>query len=274
MLSLSLGRGTLLSLLLVGAASCAGGVDGVDIEQVPIGTTVDVLRDDGGVVRGTLAARDDSNVRLTVGQAGREIPRSDISGVLLVDGAEPTVLPAAAMFRVFTVAEGTVLVGRLDSTIGSDTSQVDDAVEVTLTEAVVVEGTEVLPAGSTLRGVVTAAESSGNVTGRASLAVRFSTVSVVGRDEGYPLSAGLSITAPSTKQADARKIGVPAAGGAIVGAIIGGKKGAGIGAIIGGGVGSAVVLTSSGPEVRLAGGTALSLTLEHAMTEIRVPIKR
>lgn len=249
-------------------------MEGVDLEQVPIGATVDVTRDDGGVVRGTLAARDDRNVRLTVGRAGREVPRSDISSVQLVDDVEPNVLPAAAMFREFTVPEGTTLEGRLESSIGSDTSAVNDAVEVTLTEAVVVQGTEVLPAGSTLRGVVTAAEPSGNVTGRAKLTVRFKTVSVADQDEGYPLSAGLSITSASTKQDDAKKIGIPAAGGAIVGAILGGKKGAGIGAVIGGGVGSAVVLTSSGPEVRLTGGTPLSLTLDEAMVDVRVPIKR
>ena len=265
---------TVLALLLVGAAGCASGVDGVDLEQVPIGTTVDVTREDGGVVRGALAARDDNNVRLTAGKSGREIPRDEISSVQLVDGAEPTVLPAAAMFREFTVLEGTVLEGRLDSSIGSDTSEVDDPVEVTLTEAVVVQGTEILPAGSTVRGVVTKAESAGNVSGRASLAVRFRSVSVPGRDESHPLSAGLSITSASTTQSDAKKIGLPAAGGAIVGAIIGGKKGAGIGAVIGGGVGSAVVLTSSGPEVRLPGGTALSMLLDQAMPDVRVPIKR
>lgn len=264
----------LLAFLLVGAAGCAGGVDGVDIEQVPIGTTVDVTRDDGGVVRGALAARDANNVRLNVGRTGREIPRDTISSVQLVDSVEPTVLPAAATFREFTVPEGTVLEGRLDSSIGSDTSQIDQPVEFTLTEAVVVQGTEVLPAGSTVRGVVTKAESAGNVSGRASLAVRFRSVSVEGRDGSHPLSAGLSITSPSTKQSDAKKIGIPAAGGAIVGAIIGGKKGAGIGAAIGGGVGSAVVLTSAGPEVRLPGGTALSFQLDQAMTDVRVPIKR
>jgi hypothetical protein len=264
-------RGTLLTLLFVGAAGCAVGLD---LEQVPIGTTVDVTRDDGGVVRGTLAARDDNNVRLTVGEAGREIPRSEISSVQLVDGAERTALPASATFREFTVPEGTVLTGRLDSSIASDTSSVDDPVEVTLTEAVVVQGTEVLPAGSTVRGVVTMARPAGNVSGRASLAVEFTSVSVAGVDGTYPLSAGLSVTSASTAASDAKKIGIPAAGGAIVGAIIGGKKGAGIGAVIGGGAGSAVVLTSSGPEVRLAGGTAVSFPLDHAMTDVRVPIRR
>ena len=41
--------------------------------------------------------------------------------------------------------------------------------------------------------------------------------------------------APATKKKDALTIGLPAAGGAVVGALVDGKKGAGIGAAVGGG---------------------------------------
>ncbi len=85
--------------------------------------------------------------------------------------------------------------------------------------------------------------------------------------------ARLQHTAPSTKGDDAKKIGIPAAGGAILGAILGGKKGAGIGAVIGGGAGTAVVLTTSGREVRLPRGTGLMVALDEAI-DVRVPIKR
>jgi hypothetical protein len=115
----------------------------------------------------------------------------------------------------------------LNSSIGSDTSRVDDPVEATLTEAVLVDGVEILPAGSVVTGVVTTAEPSGKVSGRASLTVQFRSLTVPGRDEPYALSASLHQTAVSTKGDDARKIGIPAGGGAIVGAIVGGKKGAG-----------------------------------------------
>jgi hypothetical protein len=263
----------LMSVLVIAAAGCG---HRVELEAVPIGTPVEVTRLDGGVVRGTLAARDDRNVRLVAGQSAREIPRAEITSVQLVDGADgatPPVLPATARFREFTIPEGTVLAGRLDSALASDTSQPNDAVAVTLVDAVVIEGMDVLPAGSIVRGVVTSAEPSGKVSGRASLAVRFKSVSVAGTDETYPLSAGLSGTSASSKGSDAKKIGIPAAGGAVLGAILGGKKGAGIGAIIGGGAGTAVVLATAGQEVRLARGTAISLTLEDTI-DVRVPIKR
>lgn len=178
-----------------------------------------------------------------------------------------------AKSRVVTVPDGTELTVRLDSAVGSDTSQVNDPVTATLTEAVRVDGAEILPVGSVLVGTVTTADASNKVRGRASLALRFTSVSVAGRDETYPLVARLQHTAPSTKGDDAKKIGIPAAGGAILGAILGGKKGAGIGAVIGGGAGTAVVLTTSGREVRLPRGTGLMVALDEAI-DVRVPIKR
>src|SRR5919112_338534 len=67
--------------------------------------------------------------------------------------------------------------------------------------------------------------------------------------------------APATKKKDALTIGAPAAGGAIVGGILGGKKGAGIGALAGGGGGTAVVLTTRGKDVRVGRGATLPVRL-------------
>lgn len=262
---------TFIPVLLI--AACAGCARPADLEKVPIGTRVEVTRQDGGVVRGTLTARDDRNVLMAVGPAARSIPREQITSVQVVDGTATPPLPAVAKFREFTVPEGTVLAARLDSAIGSDTSRVNDEVEATLTEPVLVEGVEVLPTGSVVTGVVTTADPSGKVRGRGTLAVRFRSVSVAGRDQTYVLSASLHQTAASSKTADAKKIGIPAAGGAIIGAIVGGKKGAGIGAVIGGGAGTAVVLTTAGSEIRLPRGSALAISLDQAI-DVRVPIER
>ena len=62
------------------------------------------------------------------------------------------------------------------------------------------------------------------------------------------------------------KIGAPAAGGAIIGAIAGGKKGAAIGTAVGGGAGTAVVLSTRGEEVHLPKGSALSVKLTEPLT--------
>ena len=67
--------------------------------------------------------------------------------------------------------------------------------------------------------------------------------------------------APATKKKDALSIGLPAAGGAVIGAIVGGKKGAGIGALTGGGAGTAVVLSTRGRDVRVGRGAVLAIRL-------------
>ena len=82
-------------------------------------------------------------------------------------------------------------------------------------------------------------------------------------------TAAVGRTAPATKKADAVKIGAPAAGGAIIGGIVGGGKGAAIGAAAGGGAGTAVVMSTRGKEIRLPVGSALRVRLTEPLT-IRV----
>ena len=261
------------SLLLVALAlvvAGAGCANRVDLEKVPVGTEVEVTRRDGGVVRGTLAARDDRTVTVSVDSANREVPRDQITGVQVV-GETPAALPAVATFREFTLPQGTMLVVRLDSPVSSDSSRRGDPVEATLTDAVIVDGTEVLPAGSIVRGAVAAVHSAGKVKGRGTLALVFSSVSVAGREApSYPIAARVGRTARATKGEDAAKIALPAAGGALIGGLLGGKKGVAIGSAIGGGTGTAVVLSTRGRQVRLPRGTALSLRLDHVV-EVRVP---
>ena len=263
---------TLLTCALALMLTGAGCSKKVDLEKVPVGTEVQVTRQDGGVVQGTLAARDDTTVKVTVGPVNRSVPRDQIADVQLV-AETPAPLPVIAKFREFTLPAGTTLAVRLGSAVASDSSDAGDPIEATLTEAVVLDGTEVLPAGSVVKGEVAAAEPGGKVSGRASVALRFNSVAVAGRDERYPIAAHISWLAPATKGKDAAKIAVPAGAGAIIGGIVGGKKGAAIGAAIGGGGGAAVVMSTRGPQIRVSTGTALSLPLDEAV-DVRVPIKK
>jgi hypothetical protein len=131
----------------------------------------------------------------------------------------------------------------------------------------VIGGQTVLADGSRLSGVVTDATRSGRVKGRAHVAVRFTTLMPRGDDERYRIStASVGRTAPATKKKDALTIGVPAAGGAIVGGLIDGKKGAAIGAAAGGGGGTAVVLGTRGKEVRMVRGSRITLRLTQPLT--------
>jgi hypothetical protein len=72
--------------------------------------------------------------------------------------------------------------------------------------------------------------------------------------------------APATKKKDALTIGIPAAGGAAVGALVDGKKGAAIGAAAGGGAGTAAVLSTRGKDVRIGRGATLAVRLAAPLT--------
>lgn len=186
-------------------------------------------------------------------------------------GAAPVATGAKAEperpMREITIPTGTRLSIALDTSIGSATSAVEQPVHAHLTSPVVVDGQTALAGGSAVSGVVTDATKSAKVKGRAHVAVRFNSVSPRGQDDRYTIeTAAVARTAAATKQKDALTIGAPAAGGALIGGLIGGKKGALIGTAAGGGAGTAVVLSTSGKEVQLPKGTALTLRLTQPLT--------
>jgi hypothetical protein len=173
-------------------------------------------------------------------------------------------------YREVTIPVGTRLGVRLNTSVASNASRVEDPVDATLIAPVKIGQSQVIPAGSHVKGYVSSARQSGKVKGRASLAIRFQSLTV--GSESYPIAAQISRIAPATKKQDAEKIGIPAAGGAGIGALVGGKEGAAIGAAVGGGAGTAVVLSTRGKEVSLPHGSVLSLRLQRAVT-VRVPNK-
>ena len=178
--------------------------------------------------------------------------------------------PAPPRFREVTLPAGTTLALRLRTAVASDSSRVEDPVRAELREAVVVDGTTVLPAGLELSGVVTNVQQSGRVTGRAQVGYRFDALQH--GDERYAITtAALSHQAPATKGEDATKIAIGAGAGAAVGALLGGGDGAAKGAAIGGAGGTGVVLATRGEEVRLGPGATVTTRLTAPVT-IRVPV--
>lgn len=174
------------------------------------------------------------------------------------------------VYREITLPAGTTLPLELKSAVASDTSSVEDAVRATLRRAVSVEGTQVLPAGAEVMGVVTAAERAGRVKGRARIAFRFT--SVRHDDERYDIrTEPIAHLAEATKGQDAAKIAGGAAAGAVIGGLIGGGSGAAKGAAIGGAGGTGVVLATRGKEVRLGAGASVSTKLTAPLT-VRVKI--
>jgi hypothetical protein len=166
-----------------------------------------------------------------------------------------------------TIPAGTALPLVLDTGVGSDISRVEQPVQAHLARAIIIQGATAIAQGSPVSGVVTDAQRSGKVKGLAHLAMRFDTVTPRGVDERYRIrTTAAGRTAPATKKKDALEIGVPAAGGAVIGALVGGKKGAAIGSAAAGGAGTAVVLSTRGKEVRLGKGALVTVRLAEPLT--------
>jgi hypothetical protein len=176
-------------------------------------------------------------------------------------------------YREVTLPAGTLLPLTLRTTVGSDTSDVEDPVRATLRAPVKANGLQALPTGTVVTGHVTNAQRSGRVKGRAQIAFRFTRIDLPGEGGVTNIRTGtVARQAPATKKRDAATIGGGAVGGAIVGGIVGGGDGAAKGAAIGGAGGTGVVLATRGKEVRMGAGTSVSVKLTQPLT-LRVPVR-
>jgi len=178
--------------------------------------------------------------------------------------AQPTAesrAPEPPKFHEVTIPTGTVLTVKLSTPVASDTSKVEDAVRGSLTKPLVVSETTAVPAGAEIVGSVLDAKASGRVKGRASIAFRFSRLTV-GSETHQIHTAQIARTATADTKGDVTKGAIGGGVGAVVGGVIGGGKGAAIGAAAGG---TGAVLATKGKEVRLPAGTVVSTHLEQPL---------
>jgi hypothetical protein len=258
-------------VVLVGSVSAAVACDRVAaVDKVPVGAEVQLTRKDGALVEGNLANKSEEAVQVDTGRVTRTIARDEIAEVRVRNTEDPAAVPKTAKFREIAVPATTNLSLTLDDSVGSATSRVEEPIRARLRLPVVIDGLTVLPAGARVRGVVSSVEQAGKVKGVASIGLHFQAIDA--DDVTYAIDARYHGQAEATKASDAKKIGIPAAGGAVVGAIIGGKKGAAIGAAAGGGAGAAVVLSTRGEDVLLPVGSTLVLDAGRAF-DVRVPIE-
>jgi hypothetical protein len=212
-------------------------------------------------------------VAMTLGAAacgGPKAPEANLADTAGTAGAAnapaaPVSVAVTPRFTEVTIPAGTTLQLELKSAVGSDTSSVEQPVRAELRAPVTIDGHVALPAGSEVMGVVTSAERSGRVKGRASVAYRFNTIHANG--ESYDIqTSSISHTAEATKKKDATKIAVGAGAGAALGAILGGGDGAAKGAAVGGAGGTGVVLATRGKEVQVGPGAGVTTRLTAPVT--------
>jgi hypothetical protein len=164
------------------------------------------------------------------------------------------------------VPMGTELDVRLEQSLNSDTAQVEDRFEATTVVDLRENNRVVIPAGSRVRGVVTAVKNAGRVERKGELQLSFDQITVNGRNLPIRGTVTQALEAGGYRD-DAEKIGAGAAVGAILGGILGGVKGAITGILIGGG---GVVAATEGEDVNLPSGTILRMRLDQDVNVGRV----
>jgi hypothetical protein len=150
---------------------------------------------------------------------------------------------------------------RLERELSSNTAQVEDRFTAT-TMVDLNQGEDVLiPAGSTMRGVVSSVTNATRTQRKGSLTVSFDQITVRGRN--YPIRATVTQALESEGiKGEAAKIGAGAGVGAIIGGILGGAKGALLGVLIGGG---GTIAATEGKDVTLPAGTVLRVRFDNAV---------
>jgi hypothetical protein len=150
---------------------------------------------------------------------------------------------------------------RLQTELSSATATAEQRFEATTAVDLEQNGRVLVPAGSTVRGVVSSVNPAGRIDRSGSMTLAFDRITVSGRE--YPIRAMATQAFESGGiREEAGTVGTAGAVGAIVGGIIGGLKGALIGAVVGSG---GVIAATEGKDVELPAGTIIRIRLDSAV---------
>jgi TolA-binding protein len=156
------------------------------------------------------------------------------------------------------IPAGTEIDVRLSNNLNSGTAQVEDRFEATTLVDLNVNGRTAVPAGSVMRGVVTAVEPATRTNRTARMTVSFDQVTVNGR--AYPMRGTVTEAIEGEGiRGETARVGTGAGVGAIIGGILGGFKGALAGILIGAG---GTIAATEGKEVELPQGSVLRVRVD------------
>lgn len=147
---------------------------------------------------------------------------------------------------------------RLQSALSSASATAEQRFQATTAVDLRQGETVLIPAGSTVRGVVSGVDPAGRVDRTGRLTLAFDQITVGGRE--YPIRAmATQVFESGGIREEAGTVGTAGAVGAIVGGIIGGLRGALIGAVVGSG---GVVAATEGKDVELPAGAIVRIRLD------------
>jgi hypothetical protein len=190
----------------------------------------------------------------------------------------PCLLLASMLCAQTPVPAGTALMVRLDTTLATFSNRVGDPFQGRLTQAIVVNGNILLPAGTTVEGRVTKVTEPRRISGKPTLGILPEAV-ILPTGERYFLDATLVDTnipgADVNQEGQFKGLGhdrrdqLEAGGGTAGGMLIGGLIGGPPGILIGGAVGATSTTAhwlSKHRSATLPAGTELTLELNRPLT--------
>ena len=219
----------------------------------------------------TLAAQTDSSAPAETAPQEPPAPAVNITEAPL---PAPSTAPAIAG----SVPAGTALMVRLDTTLATFSNRVGDPFQAKVTQAVVVNGATLIPAGATVEGRVTKVDEPRRISGRPTIGILPEAV-ILPSGERFFLDATLTDTnlrgtdvnqegqfkGTTRDRRDNLEAGGGAAGGMLIGGLIGGGPGVLIGGAIGAGSATAHWLATHRSAI-LPSGTQLTLELNRPLT--------
>jgi hypothetical protein len=178
----------------------------------------------------------------------------------------PQVVEPSGPTEVNSSARGVIPVGqeldvRLQNTLSSETSTVEQRFEATTAVDLMQDGRVLVPAGSVVRGVVSDVKRPGRVDRVGSVTLSFDRMTVRGRE--YDIRGMATNVFESRGIRD--EVGTAGAGagvGGVIGGLIGGLKGAVLGAVIGAG---GAIAATEGKDVHLPAGSIIRIRLDSAV---------
>jgi len=193
----------------------------------------------------------------------------------------PCLLLVAAMLAAQTsspVPAGTALMVRLDTTLATFSNHVGDPFQGKVTQAVVINGSTLIPVGATVEGRVTKVSEPRRIAGKPTLGILAEAV-ILPTGERYYLDAtlvdtnihGADVNAEGQfkglghDRRDQLEVGGGTAGGMIIGGLVGGPVGVLVGGAIGAGGTTTHWLTKHRSAI-LPAGAELTLELNRPLT--------
>lgn len=174
--------------------------------------------------------------------------------------------PRVPQFEEVILPASSVIGLQLETYLSSERARVEDRVNARVTRDVLAAGRVAIPAGSRVLGAVTVVDKGGKVKGAARLGIRFHTLILTDGSEVPLQTEAIYREGESPSANSAKKIGVAAVGGAILGGILGGGKGAVIGGTTGAAGGTASVMAGDRNAVTVAPGTIVTAKLSSPAT--------